>query len=109
METNRKPTDWNALVNRVLVGNRTGNFQETVGKKVGNFGGDFGGKKFPKFPTTNQKASIQRTVWHYRIKGSNWLILISPCDDMTEIKRQLQYRFGNRFIEVRPCEKFHQQ
>ena len=70
-------------------------------------GGDFGGKKFPKFPTTNQKASIQRTVWHYRIKGSNWLILISPCDDQQIVKCELESRFGKRFIEVKPHDHCH--
>ena len=99
MATDTQLTALKASANRVLQRNHCRNRPATFELRRGSF----------QPPKVAPNATPQRVIWHYRIKGSGWLILISPCDDLTEIEHQLRDRFGNRFIEVRPCEKFHQQ
>ncbi len=97
METNRKPTDWDALVNRVLAGNHGGNFEETKGIKVGNFYPQNGPQKFP--------PQARLYPYAFRLRNGDGGIFLAPVDSLTEARMRLERRYGTDLAVVTTAGK----
>ena len=52
-----------------------------------------------------RQANAAMRVYQYRVtdKPKSWLILIAPNCDLAKARRSLEWRFGERLIEVKGC------